>query len=126
MQRTSRRGQMRVKLPTSLAAWALAAAITVIAAAQASALDIRLVDDTDDKTITILLTGQAVAGDGLKVRSFIGKLATPKSITAQLGFSGGIRTEAMSIGRFFHQTRIRTVIPAKARCLSPCPLVLVG
>jgi hypothetical protein len=100
--------------------------IAVVATAQASALDIKLVDDTDDKTITIMLTGQVAAGDGLKVRSFIGKLATSKSVTAQLALNGGNRSEAMSIGRFFHQTRIRTVIPAKARCLSPCPLVLVG
>jgi hypothetical protein len=105
---------------------ALAAAIAAMSTAHAFAVDIKVVDDSDGKTITILLTGQMAASDGLKVRSFIGGVAATKSITVQLGFAGGIRADAMSIGRFFHQTRIRTIIPAKVRCVSPCPLVLVG
>jgi len=121
-QSAGRAGMFR----TAVAACALAMTIAVFAIAPALALDIKLVDDADDKTTTIMLTGPLVAGDGLKVRSFIGKVATSKPMTAQLGLAGGNRSEAMSIGRFFHQTRIRTVIPAKARCISPCPLVLVG
>jgi hypothetical protein len=32
----------------------------------------------------------------------------------------------MSIGQFLHRTQIRTVVPPKTRCISPCPLILVG
>src|SRR5262249_24563739 len=67
------------------------------------------------------------AGDGLKVRGFVGGLSTSKPIVAQLAFGSGIRADAMSIGRFFHDMRVRTVVVGKeTRCLSPCPLALVG
>jgi hypothetical protein len=111
---------------TSLTARALAAALVAAAAADALALDVKMVDEADGKASTVLLTGQVVAGDGLKVRSLVAGLPAPHSITAQIAFAGGVRADAMSIGRFFHQARIRTVIPAKLRCISPCPLVLVG
>jgi hypothetical protein len=106
--------------------FALSIALVLVAASQASAIDIKQVEESDDNTITILLSGEVAAGDGLKVRGFIGKLAGAKPITAQLAFGGGARSEALSIGRFLNQARIRTVVPAKARCISPCPLVLVG
>jgi hypothetical protein len=115
-------GKLRAPIITTL----LAAAVAVTATAHAFAVDIKTVDDSDGKTITILLTGQIVAGDGLKVRSFIGSVAGSKSMTVQLGFAGGIRADAMSIGRFFHQAGIHTAVPGKVRCVSPCPLVLVG
>jgi len=102
------------------------AACLALTATQAFALDMKVVEDADAKTTTIVLTGQVVVGDGLKMRSFIGSLPDPKPIVAQVSFSGGNNAEAMSIGRFFHQLRVRTVIPAKLRCVSPCPLVLVG
>ena len=105
---------------------ALTAAFAALAINHALAIDIRQVNEPDSKAITIMLTGQVVSGDSLKVRSFIGKVGDSRPITAQLGFAGGFRPDAMSIGRFFHQARIRTVIPAKARCISPCSLALLG
>jgi hypothetical protein len=107
-----------------IAAWILGAALGVTAAAPAFAIDVK-VEDADGKA-TIVLTGSLVAGDGLKVRSIVAGVPAAKSILAELAFAGGVRAEALSIGRFFHQTRIRTVVPAKLRCNSPCPLVLVG
>src|SRR5262245_7424547 len=101
---------------------ALLVAMALIVTTQASALDFKQVEESDGKTITILLSGEVAPGDGLKARSFIGKLAGAKPITAQLAFGGGARADALSIGRFLHQARIRTVVPAKARCISPCPL----
>jgi hypothetical protein len=103
-----------------------AAALALLAATRAGAVEIKVIDDKDDKTATVLLTGMVAPGDGLKVRATIGALAATKAVTVQLDFAGGNRPEAMSIGQFFHRNRIRTVIPAKARCLSPCPLILVG
>jgi len=107
-----------------IAAWIIAAALAVMGAAPAFAIDIK-VEDAEGKA-TIALTGTVAAGDGLKVRSIVGSIPAAKSILAELAFAGGVRADALSIGRFFHQMRIRTVVPAKLRCNSPCPLVLVG
>jgi hypothetical protein len=103
---------------------ALATALALAVAAPAFAIDIK-VEDTEGKA-TIALTGQVVAGDGLKVRSIVGGIGGSKPIVAELAFAGGVWADAMSMGRFFHQIRIRTVVPAKLRCNSPCPLALVG
>jgi hypothetical protein len=102
----------------------LAVALTM---AQASALDLKVVDDGDKNATLVALTGTVEPGDGLKVRGFIGALSASRPVVAQLGFAGGTRPEAMAIGRFFHQAGIRTVVAGKGtRCLSPCPLVFVG
>jgi hypothetical protein len=103
-----------------------AVAFSVMLSAHAQAVDFKVAEDADGKTVTILLTGPMVAGDALRMRSAIGGVPAGKSIVVHLGFSGGIRSEAMSIGRFLMQRRIPTVIPAKTRCTSPCPLALVG
>jgi hypothetical protein len=116
----------RGKLRALFAAWSLAAALLGATAGDALAIDIKMLDDTDGKGAAMLLTGQVVAGDGLKVRSFVAGLPASRPITAQLAFAGGARVDALSIGQFLHQARIRTVVPAKMRCNSPCPLVLVG
>ena len=105
---------------------ALAAMISALMAANSRAIDIKIVDGSDDNAVTILVSGQMASGDALRVRSFIGSVAASKPIVVQLAFSGGFRTDAMSVGRFLNQSRIRTIIPAKVRCTSPCPLVLVG
>ena len=103
-----------------------AGAFSLLAATQAYAVDIKVIDDKDGKTATVRLNGSIAAGDGLKVRAAIGALAASKTVTVQLDSAGGNRSEAMSIGQFFHRNRIRTVVPTKTRCVSPCPLILVG
>ena len=105
---------------------ALVAAISAVLCTGTHAIELKVVDDSDGKSITVLMTGQMAVGDALRVRSFVGGVPQSKTITMQLAFSGGYRSDAMSIGRFFNQTRIRTVIPPKMRCTSPCPLALVG
>jgi hypothetical protein len=105
---------------------AVVGAWSLIATTQAGAVDIKVIDDKDGKTATVLLSGTVMPGDGLKVRATIGALAAAKAVTVQLDSAGGNRAEAMSIGQFFHRNRIRTVVPAKTRCVSPCPLILVG
>jgi hypothetical protein len=111
----------------NLLACSLAAALTLVIARPASAIDLKIVEDGASPVTTVTLSGTIAEGDGLKVRGFIGELAASKPIVAQLAFAGGVRTDAMSIGRFFHQLRIRTVVAGKGtRCISPCPLVLVG
>jgi hypothetical protein len=103
---------------------ALASALTMV---HASALDLKVTDEADKNATMVALTGTVEAGDGLKVRGFIGGLSASKPVVAQLAFSGGTRQDAMAIGRFFHHAGIRTVVAGKGtRCLSPCPLVFVG
>ena len=103
----------------------LAGALALLTSQQASALDIKTLEDTD-KGATVVLSGSVAPGDSLKVRGALGALAVAKVVTVQLSLAGGNRAEAMSIGQFFHRAGIRTVVAAKARCLSPCPLTLVG
>lgn len=91
---------------------------------EAGAVNLETKDMPDQTAVT--LTGRIDAGDGLKVRGYIGGLSQGKPIVAYLAFGGGVRSEAMSIGRFFHQAGIRTIVAKGARCISPCPLVLVG
>ncbi len=59
----------------------------------AHALEIKQVKDPGGNAIILELGSKFETGDGLK-----------------------------SIGRFIHQLGIKTVIPPKARCISPCPL----
>jgi hypothetical protein len=93
----------------------------------AAAIDLKVVEGGAPGVTTIALSGRVDAGDALKVRAFVGELPTSKPIVAQLAFAGGMRPDAMSIGRFFHQLRVRTLVAGKdSRCISPCPLVLVG
>jgi hypothetical protein len=94
--------------------------------ASAGAIEITTVDDSDGKTVTFILTGRIAADDAFRVRSFVNGVDSAKTMIAQLDFSGGTISEAMAVGRFFYQSGIRTVIPAKAKCNTPCPLVLVG
>lgn len=105
---------------------ALAAALCGMLATAAAAIEIKTVDDTDGKTVTILLSGRTAKEDALRVRSFVNGVDPGKTIIAQLDFSGGTISDAMAIGRFVNQSGIRTTVPAKAKCNSPCPLVLVG
>lgn len=102
-------------------------AVAIMTTLPASAIDLKVAEEGDAAVTTVALSGKIDAGDGLKVRGFIGGLPAGKPIVAQLAFAGGVRAEAMSIGRFFHDTRIPTVVSGKqTRCLSPCPLVLVA
>jgi len=105
---------------------AFAAALFGMLAADANAIEIKTIDDTDGKTVTFMLAGRIEPDDAFRVRSFVNGIDSSKTIIAQLDFSGGTISEALAIGRFFNQSGIRTVIPAKAKCNTPCPLVLVG
>jgi len=100
--------------------------LALLPATEAGAVNLETKETPDKAATTIVLTGHIEAGDGLKVRGYVGGLPQGKSIVAYLAFGGGVRSEAMSIGRFFHQAGVRTVVPKGARCISPCPLVLVG
>ena len=90
------------------------------------ALDIKVINSADGKTITLELTGGFNAGDGLKLRAQVAKIPADTAIVAHLNAAGGSFAEGMSVGRFFHQIGVRTVIPAKARCILPCPLAFLG
>ncbi len=107
----------------------LLAALLCAGTSSAYGVEIKTDDDINNpsnKTIRLQITGRFESGDGLKIRAFIAKLPSNLSIVAQFDSGGGIDPEAMSIGRFFHQLGIVTEVPAKARCVSPCPLAFFG
>ena len=101
----------------------LAMALLVPAAGQA--LDIKVVNNPD-KTVTLELTGSFNAGDGLRLRAQVARIPAETEIIAHLNAGGGLFSEGISVGRFFHQIGVRTVIPEKARCVLPCPLAFLG
>ncbi len=105
---------------------ALALAAGPLCPSPATAVEIKIRHAAGEKVATVELSGAIQAGDGLKVRAEIGKLPADVSIEARLNAAGGSLSEGMSIGRFFRQSGVRTVVPPGARCLTPCPLVLAG
>jgi hypothetical protein len=104
----------------------IAFGIALAATAPAHALDIKVINRPDGKSVTLELTGDFKAGDGLRLRAQVAKIPHDMPIVAHLNAAGGSLGEGMSVGRFFHQAGIRTVIPAKARCILPCPLAFLG
>lgn len=116
------------KRPQDRARLALTTLATVSAmAGPAAALDIKTIEGGDAATTNIALSGAVVAGDSLKVRGFMAALPAGKPIRAELTLDGGDRREAMAIGRYLYQVKVRMVVPGGgARCGSPCPLVLVA
>ena len=107
------------------AAAMLGVAALVASVAPVMALEVSSIEG-DGKVSKIVLAGRVDPGDSLKIRAFFGKLPSDKPVEAQLHLNGGDRNQAMAIGRFFHQSKVRTVVPPGANCGSPCALVLVG
>src|SRR5262245_3006479 len=105
---------------------ALCVALTGMVPASGHALDIKTANNPDSKTITLEITGSFVQGDGLKLRALIAKLPPEADLVAHLNAADGLFSEAMLVGRFLHQAGVRTVIPAKAKCILPCPLAFLG
>ena len=100
--------------------------VALLAAAPAVALDIKTIEGREPSVTTISLTGRVEEGDSLKVRSFVGGLPQEKPILAELTLGGGNIPEAIAIGRYFNKSKVRTYVPGRASCTSPCPLVLVA
>jgi hypothetical protein len=98
----------------------------LVASGPAGAVDVKVVKAADGRSVVFELSGPYVAGDGLKLRGEVAQLPAGTKIVAHLLGGSGSFTEAMSIGRLFHSRGIPTVVPPKARCISPCHLVLVG
>jgi hypothetical protein len=105
---------------------ALGLALAAMAPVAAQALDIKVINSPDGKLVTLELTGDFKAGDGLRLRAQVARIPHEVPIVAHLNASGGSLAEGMSVGRFFHQAGVRTIIPAKARCILPCPLAFLG
>jgi hypothetical protein len=90
------------------------------------ALDIKQSKNETTNTITLELTGKFDPGDGLRLRAEVAKLPPEATIVVHLNAGGGPFVEGMSVGRLIHQLGIKTVIPPKAKCVSPCPLAFFG
>lgn len=103
-------------------------ALSLVAGASAAgALDIKVKPPAaPGGDTTIEITGLFAPGDGLKMRAELSHIPAEQIVVAHLNAGGGNTAEAMSIGRLFHRSGIKTIIPPKARCIAPCPLVFVG
>ncbi len=107
----------------------LIAALFCFGSSAAFGIEIKSSDDVDKsgtKIIKLQITGKFEPGDGLKIRAFIANLPSDIKLVAQLDGKGGIFSEAMSVGRFFHQLGVVTEVPPKAQCVTPCPLAFFG
>ena len=121
-----RNGALGSSSPAWLARFALVGAASLFAADHAGAIEIKTESAPTDKKIILVLSGKFEPGDGLKLRAYVAKLPAELPIAVHFNVGGGSLKEAMSIGRFLHQLGVNTVVPAKAKCVSPCLLAFFG
>jgi hypothetical protein len=107
-----------------LHAAALAAALLTAQAAVAA--EIKQREGAPADTIDIELKGRIERGDLLTLQALISKLPPARTMTVHLDSTAGSLDEAIVLGRFFHQAKMRTMIDAKARCLISCALTFLG
>jgi hypothetical protein len=107
-------------------AFAVLAALMGSNVEQARALEFKLIPSSEAGVSILEMSGRFETGDGLKFRAELAKAPAESTIVIHLKAAGGFPAEAMSIGRIVHRTGIKTIVPPKARCLSPCPLVFVS
>ena len=85
----------------------------------------RASDNAD--TTALDLKGRIERGDLLSLQALISKLPQTKSMTVYLNSTAGDLNEALALGRFFHQAKIRTVIGRDpAKCRVSCALAFLG
>lgn len=104
----------------------LAALLSTIAAAQASALEISKHASDSPQVNAIQLAGRIEEGDTLALQGYIARLPEKAAITVHLDSVGGRMQEAMALGRFFHRAKIRTAVVANGKCISACGLAFLG
>jgi hypothetical protein len=114
---------MLSRLVSRLAAWT---GLALMLASPVAALEIRRHQGSGGAVDAIDLIGRIEEGDVLALQAYIGKLPGNSAITVYLDSVGGRMQEAMALGRFFHRTGIRTIIPAGAKCISACGLAFLG
>lgn len=101
-------------------------AAAALLATPVAALDIARHPSSSAEVNAIKLSGRIDDGDTLAVQRYISHLPEKATITVYLDSTGGEMQEAMSLGRFFHRARVRTVVPSGGKCISACGLAFLG
>ena len=110
---------------TTLCSFTLMAVLAAVQAAAGAEISQRTSDNAE--TTAIDLKGRIERGDLLSLQALISKLPHTKLMTVYLDSTGGSLDEAIVLGRFFHQAKMRTVIMGSpAKCVISCALAFLG
>jgi len=77
-------------------------------------------------TVVLTLNGSFTDDEILKFKSFISDLPSDKRIVVLLNSPGGSVEQGQSLGRYFYDARITTVIFAGSKCQSACSDAFLG
>lgn len=112
------------------AAVALTAASTLALACvtvPAEAAKVSRMETGSPNTITFLLSGQLVGGELLELQAEVAKLPPNQRVAIILDSPGGLISEGLKLGRFFHDAKIATFVFAVGTgCHSACALAFLG
>jgi hypothetical protein len=110
---------------STLCASVLVAGLAATQVAAGAEITQRASDNAE--TTALDLKGRIERGDLLSLQALISKLPHTKSITVYLDSTTGSLDEALALGRFFHQAKMRTVVDRNpAKCLVICALPFLG
>lgn len=77
-------------------------------------------------TVVVTLEGSMREDEILKFKTFIANLPSEKRIIVLLNSPGGTVFQGQSLGRYFYDARITTVVLSGARCESACTDAFLG
>jgi hypothetical protein len=93
---------------------------------KALALDFSLHPNTTKNLTAVLATGEIKAGDVDRLPAFLRSRNLAPNIAIYLASPGGDLYEGMSLGLYFRQNKIKTVIEGGYDCASACALAFLG
>jgi hypothetical protein len=110
------------------AALVAASAITIpCVAGPAQAANLSRVEIGNPNTTAFLLGGQFVGGELLALQAEVAKLPPDRRVAVILDSPGGLLSEGLKLGHFFHDAKIATfVFSGGIGCHSACALAFLG
>lgn len=115
------------RIGTALAGMAMAALLVMAGVARASAANVSELPTGRDDLAVFALDGRISGGETLQLSALVAKLPPKVKLAIVLNSSGGLLSEGIKLGRFFHSTRIATfVIGYGGGCHSACSLAFLG
>jgi hypothetical protein len=125
---TSVLGRAFSLLKRRTAALAVASAIVLpCIAAPVQAATLTRIEIGSPNTTAFLLGGQLVGGELLALQAEVAKLPSDRRVAVILDSPGGLLSEGLKLGRFFHDAKIATfVFTGGIGCHSACALAFLG
>ena len=122
---TSLPGFRRICRQLASAVLGCAAALTL--AGTASAANLLRIESGRANVATFLLQGPILGGELKLVQTAVAKLPAGTSIAMILDSTGGDLHEGLSLGAFFYDTKIATIVKGDGGvCLSACAMAFLG